>query len=84
MRGVPWFTPATTNTWVLDIFLTMIILMVQKKIVLRGERRSLLLQVGGLVQHGIPHGSRHGQRQVQAFASPFSSWRMPATLDIHC
>jgi hypothetical protein len=54
MRGVSWFTPATTNTCVLDIFLTMIILMVQKKLFYEGNEEAFYYKLEDLFNMEYP------------------------------
>jgi hypothetical protein len=40
LQGAAWHTPATTNTCVQDLFLTMLILMVQKKLFYEGYKEA--------------------------------------------
>ena len=54
MRGVTWYTPATTNTCLLDIFLTMIILMVQKKLYYEGHEEAFLYKLEDLFNMEYP------------------------------
>jgi hypothetical protein len=54
LRGVDWHTPATKNTCVLDLFLTMLSLMVQKKLYYEGFEEAFYYKLEDLFNMECP------------------------------
>ena len=71
MRGVTWYTPATTNTCLLDIFLTMIILMVQKKLYYEGHEEAFLYKLEDLFNMEYPMDLNMAREQYKRLHHAF-------------